>query len=133
MMSFLETYISETFIPDKVLWSNIVKQSIDIYEENKWKCSIENRNELVRYFKIHSTLRQHRLINLTVIHPHLKLELLTLVKLRAMPIKKANCTLCDKSSNDIVKHLIMEYVISYLMMGIIYFIKLWISSQYITP
>jgi hypothetical protein len=36
MFSFLETFVHETFIPKKDLWSKIVRQSISISEENRW-------------------------------------------------------------------------------------------------
>jgi hypothetical protein len=64
MFSFLETIVRETFIPKKDLWSKIVRQSISISEENRWLDNIENRPELLRYSKIHSTLTEHRLIRL---------------------------------------------------------------------
>ncbi|CAC5422530.1 unnamed protein product [Mytilus coruscus] len=108
LFSFPETYVNEDYIPEKVLWSNIVRQSIEIYEENRWRRNLENRNELVRYFKIHPTLCEHRLIRLTVLSPDAKLELLVLVALGSAVIKKATCTICNKQSFDIVKHLIME-------------------------
>ncbi|CAG2187538.1 unnamed protein product [Mytilus edulis] len=108
LFSFLETYVNEDYIPEKVLWSKIVRQSIEIYEENRWKSNLENRNELKRYSKIHPTLCEHRLIRLTVLYPDAKLELLVLVALGSAAIKKATCTLCNKQSLDIVKHLIME-------------------------
>lgn len=34
---FIENFLVENFIPDKLLWRKIVKQSVEIYEENKWK------------------------------------------------------------------------------------------------
>ncbi|CAG2231536.1 unnamed protein product [Mytilus edulis] len=108
LFSFLETYVNEDYIPEKVLWSKIVRQSIEIYEENRWKSNLENRNELKRYSKIHPTLCEHRLIRLTVLYPDAKLELLVLVALGSAAIKKATCTLCNKQSLDIVKHLIMS-------------------------
>ena len=37
LFSFLETYINEDYIPDKALWSKIVKQSVEIQEETRWK------------------------------------------------------------------------------------------------
>ena len=52
LFSFLETYINEDYIPDKALWSKIVKQSIEIQEETKWKQNVENRVELLRYRNI---------------------------------------------------------------------------------
>lgn len=79
LFSFLETYVNEDYIPEKVLWSKILRQSIELYEENRWKSSLENRNELKRYSKIHPTLCEHRLIRLTVLYPDTKLELLVLV------------------------------------------------------
>ncbi|CAG2215677.1 unnamed protein product [Mytilus edulis] len=84
------------------------KVSIEIYEANRWKSNLENRNELKRYSKIHPTLCEHRLIRLTVLYPDTKLELLVLVALGSAAIKKATCTLCNKQSFDIVKHLILE-------------------------
>ncbi|CAG2191299.1 unnamed protein product [Mytilus edulis] len=108
LFAFLETYVNEDYIPEKVLWSKIVRQSIEIYEENRWKSNLENRNELKRYSKIHPTLCGHRLIRLTVLYPDAKLELLVLVALGSTAIKKATCTLCNKESFDIIKHLIME-------------------------
>jgi hypothetical protein len=63
MFSFLETFVHETFIPKKDLWSKIVRQSISISEENRWLENIENRPELLRYSKIHSTLTTDRVIN----------------------------------------------------------------------
>jgi hypothetical protein len=93
MFSFLETFVHETFIPKKDLWSNIVRQSISISEENRWLENIENRPELLRYSKIQSTLTEHRLIRLTRVYPNIKRELLVLVKLGSMAIKKATCPL----------------------------------------
>ena len=49
MFSFLETFVHETFIPKKDVWSKIVRQSISISEENRWLENIENRPELLRY------------------------------------------------------------------------------------
>jgi len=58
---------------------------------------------------MHSTLQcEHILIRLTMIYQDAKLELLVLVALGSTAIKKAVCSLCDKPSNDIVKHLVME-------------------------
>jgi len=108
MFSFLETFVHETFIPKKDLWSKIVRQSISISEENRWLENIENRPELLRYSKIHSTLTEHRLILLTLVCPNIKRELLVLVKLGSMAIKKATCPLCCVNSNDILLHLIMS-------------------------
>ncbi|CAC5420891.1 unnamed protein product [Mytilus coruscus] len=108
LFSFLETYVNEDYIPEQVLWSKIVRQSIEIYEENRWKSNLENRNELKRYSKIHPTLCEHRLIRLTVLYPDTKLELLVLVALGSAAIKKATCTLCNKQSFDSVKHIIMQ-------------------------
>jgi hypothetical protein len=56
MFSFLETFVHETFIPKKDLWSKIVRRSISIPEKDRWLENIENRSELLRYSKIHSTL-----------------------------------------------------------------------------
>jgi hypothetical protein len=108
MFSFLETFVHETFIPKKDLWSKIVRQSISISEENRWLDNIENRPELLRYSKIHSTLTEHRLIRLTLVYPSIKRELLVLVKLGSMAIKKATCPLCCVNSSDILLHLIMS-------------------------
>lgn len=108
MFSFLETFVHETFIPKKDLWSKIVRQSISISEENRWLENIENRPELLRYSKIHSTLTEHRLIRLTLVYPNIKRELLVLVKLGSMAIKKATCPLCCVNSSDILLHLIMS-------------------------
>jgi hypothetical protein len=92
----------------KDLWSKIVRQSISISEENRWLENIENRPELLRYSKIHSTLTEHRLILLTLVYPNIKRELLVLVKLGSMAIKKATCPLCCVNSSDILLHLIMS-------------------------
>ena len=51
MFSCLETFVHETFIPKKDLWSKIVRQSISISEENTWLENIENRPELLRFSK----------------------------------------------------------------------------------
>ena len=92
----------------KDVWSKIVRQSISISEENRWLENIENRPELLRYSKIHSTLTEHRLILLTLVYPNIKRELLVLVKLGSMAIKKATCPLCCVNSSDILLHLIMS-------------------------
>jgi hypothetical protein len=47
MFSFLETFVHETFIPKKDLWSKIVRQSISISEENRWLENIENRPKVL--------------------------------------------------------------------------------------
>ena len=81
MFSFLETFVHETFTPKKDLWSKIVRRSISIPEKDRWLENIENRSELLRYSKIHSTLTEHKLIPLTLVCSNIKRELLVLVKL----------------------------------------------------
>ena len=56
MFSFLETFVHETFIPKKDIWSKIVRHSISISEENRWLENIENRPELLRYSKFTALL-----------------------------------------------------------------------------
>jgi hypothetical protein len=52
MFSFLETFVHETFIPKKDLWSKIVRQSISISEENRW-------HDIIKCNKISLELTQH--------------------------------------------------------------------------
>jgi hypothetical protein len=108
MFSFLETFVHETLIPKKNLWSIIVRQSISISGEHRWLENIENRHELLRCSIIHSTLTEHRLILLTLVYPYIKHELFVLVKLGFMAIKKATCPLCCVNARDILLHLIMS-------------------------
>jgi hypothetical protein len=108
MFSFQETFVHETFRPEKDLWSKVVRQYISISEENIWLKNIENRPELFRYSKMHSTLIEHRLIRLTLVCPNIKRELLVLFKLGSMAIKKATCPLCCVNSSDILLHLIVS-------------------------
>jgi hypothetical protein len=42
MFSFQETFVHETFRPEKDLWSKVVRQYISISEENIWLKNIEN-------------------------------------------------------------------------------------------
>ena len=53
-----------------------MKQSAEIYEENKWKKSIERRRELNRYAKVHTCLTN--LLRLAVMYPTLNVERITL-------------------------------------------------------
>jgi len=105
MLSFLENYITDSYIPDKRLWSRIVSQSVEINEENKWKLSVQCRPELHRFYCIHNCLTEHRLLRLAAVNPILTKQLLIMVKLGAMAIKEGQCTLCDNYTVDIVKHL----------------------------
>ena len=54
MTVFLENYLLDALVSDKSLWRKIVNQSIDIYEENRWKLRVTNRTELCRYAHIHT-------------------------------------------------------------------------------
>ena len=105
---FIENFLVENFIPDKLLWRKIVKQSVEIYEENKWKKSVERRRELNRYAKIQTCLTEHRLLRLAVIYPTLNVELMTLVKLGSMAIKTGQCSLCNSYTTDLLKHYILS-------------------------
>ena len=101
MFSFLETFVHKTCIPKKYLWSKIVRQSISISEENRWLEHIENRPELLRFTKIHSTLTEHRRILRTLVYPNIKRELFVLVKLGSMAINKATYPLYCVNSRTI--------------------------------
>lgn len=108
LVPFIENYLTESYIPDKKLWSKIVSQTIEIYEENKWTCSLKNRLELTRYHNIHDRLTPHRLLRLTSIQPHTDQKLVLTVKLGMLAIKSGNCSLCNLQTNDILKHLILN-------------------------
>lgn len=108
MLSFLECYMEDTYIPEKRLWSKITNQSIEIREEKKWKSSVECRPELHRYNQIHNKLTEHRLLRLASINQQLNEKLLIMVKLRSIAIKEGHCTLCSQLESDIVKHLLLN-------------------------
>ncbi|CAC5382423.1 unnamed protein product [Mytilus coruscus] len=108
MLTFLESYIDEAYIPDKRRWSKIVSQSITIFEENRWILSVQRRPELNRYFKIHSCLTDHRLVSLSATDPFFTRGLLLLIRLGSVAIKSGQCTLCNHFTDDIVKHLILN-------------------------
>lgn len=108
MLSFLECYMEDTFIPDKRLWSKITNQSIEIQEETKWKSSVENRPELVRYYQIHNKLTEHRLLRIAVFNSRLNEKLLIVLKLGSMAIKQGQCTMCEQYECDLLKHLMLN-------------------------
>jgi hypothetical protein len=103
MFSFLETFVHKTFKPKKY-----VRQSISISEENRWLEHIENRPELLRFTKIHSTLTEHRRILRTLVYPNIKRELIVLVKLGSLAINKATCPLYCVNSSNILLHLMLS-------------------------
>ncbi|CAC5402883.1 unnamed protein product [Mytilus coruscus] len=107
MHSFLESYMDDLYISDKKLSSKIVKQSIEIREENNWKSSIQSRPELCRYYEIQNRLSIHRLLRLAVVYLHLNYKLLVMVKLGSIAIKDGQCSLCGCYSTDVVQHLIL--------------------------
>ncbi|CAC5405463.1 unnamed protein product [Mytilus coruscus] len=104
---FVENFVAENFFSDKLLWGKIVKQTLDIYEENKWKHSVERRPELKRYYKIHTCLTEHRLLRLAVTYPSLNTKFMTLVKLGAIAIKTGKCSLCNLYNTDMLMHYIL--------------------------
>lgn len=108
MMPFLENFLEDAYIPDKRLWSKVTNQSIEISEENKWKASVERRPELNRFYKIHNSLTEHRLLRLASKNPQLNSKLLVMVKMGAMAVKEGQCSLCNRYDVDIVKHLILS-------------------------
>ncbi|CAC5363649.1 unnamed protein product [Mytilus coruscus] len=105
MLSFLESYIEEAYIPDKRLWSKIVSQSITIFEENRWILSVQRQPKLNRYFKVHSCLTDHRLFRLSATDTFFTRDLLLLIRLGSVAIKSGQCTICNHYTDDIVKHL----------------------------
>ena len=84
---FIENFVADNFFPDKCLWRKVVKQTIEIHEENKWKLAVGRRPELARYAKIQKCLTEHRLLRLAVAYPYLNMQFVTLVKWFSMAIK----------------------------------------------
>ncbi|VDI57862.1 Hypothetical predicted protein [Mytilus galloprovincialis] len=100
--------LNQIGIQDKLLLRKIVKHTIDIYEENKWKHSVERRpEELKRYYKIHTCLTEHRLLRLAVTYPSLNSKFMTLVKLGAIAIQTGKSSLCNLYNTDILMHYIL--------------------------
>lgn len=114
MSSFFENFIEESFIPNKSLWSKVISQTITIYEENKWQQLVQQRPELRRYGKIHRSLTEHRLVRLCSKYQHKRNQLMILTYLGSLAIISGQCSLCNKSIDDLVKHLILhcEYLIN---------------------
>ena len=105
---FMENFVADNFFPDKCLWRKVVKQTIEIHEENKWKLAVGRRPELARYAKIQKCLTEHRLLRLAVAYPYLNMQFVTLVKLGSMAIKTGQCSLCKLYTTDVLKHYILS-------------------------
>ncbi len=88
LTAFLEGYLSDNYFPNKLLWRKIVCQTIEIHEDKLWRTQVEHRKDLIRYSKIHTKLTEHRLLRLSVQYPKLNEQLMLLVKLGSLPIKK---------------------------------------------
>ena len=108
LSQYIEKFVTDGTFPSKLEWSKQVKLAVNRKQEQDWLENVQNRPELSRYRKIHSTLTEHRGLRLISNDSKRKYQYLILVKLSTIPIKSAHCSLCDTVAADIIKHLIMN-------------------------
>lgn len=119
LIIYLTTYIDELFFPAKNTWKNIVFNEITNYEIEKWKNGMINKEELVFYQRIHTSLKPLHMWEVAKRHPSEKSSIVFLVNIICGNVPEifnswirgdatSHCVFCNTQIWNINYHFIMS-------------------------